>query len=307
MVDIKKLKLDIENNSPIDSFYIFKYSDNTFVANQYIKKIANNKNLNIVYVDDLKSLLPDLNDIFGVSELVDEKSLYIYLTDTFDSTDVQIKNIINLIVVCNKLGDESKETFSPYIVEIPKLEDWQIKDYIYSKGEGIADYKLDWLCANAKNDIYRLDNEIQKLTLFSKGERDQLFEIFAEEDMYSDLSDHHTFDLSSELLQKDINRVAELLVDKDKWDSDPLPLNILLGKNFKQVLQIQSSPNITAEKLGLNSRQFYAISKNNCGHYTKDQLLQIFDVVTRSDYMMKNGELPLSLFLDYMIINILSV
>ena len=46
--------------------------------------------------------------------------------------------------------------------------------------------------------------------LFSKGERDQLFEIFANEDMYSDMSSHHTFDMSSAILKRDIKRIAEL-------------------------------------------------------------------------------------------------
>lgn len=307
MLSLERLKENIEKKLPLEPFYIFCYEDNTFIVNQYIRVMSQNRELKITYVDDLKGFFPDKDDIFGTIELIDENCLYIYKCDEFDSKDFSLKDVKNLIIICKKLDQESEKIFDSYIVKFPKLEDWQIKDYVYSKGEGISDFKLDWLCSVAGNDIYRLDSELSKLMLFSKSERDQLFEMFANEDMYSDMSSHHTFDMSSAILKRDVKRIAELLTDKDKWDSDPLPLQVLLSKNFKQVIQIQSSPSITADKLGMKPNQFYAVSKNNCGHYSKDQLLKIFDIVNKSEFMMKTGQLPLSLFLDYMIINILSV
>ena len=307
MISLEKLKENIEKKLPLESFYIFNYDDNTFIVNQYVNAISQIKDLKLTYVEDLKGFFPDKDDIFGTIELIDETSLYVYKCEEFDNKDYSIKDIKNLIIVCKKVDDETSKIFDSYLVKFPKLEEWQIKDYVYSKGDGIADVKLDWLCSVAGNDIYRLDNELSKLTLFSKGERDLLFEMFSDEDMYSDMSSHHTFDMSTALLKRDVSRVAQLLEDKDIWDSDPLPLQVLLSKNFKQVIQIQSSPNITADKLGMKPNQFYAISKNNCGHYNKEQLLKIFDVVTKSEYMMKTGQLPLSMFLDYMIVNILSV
>lgn len=304
MIDLKILQNLILNDNLSDCFYIFVNSENSFLANQYLEAIANKKQLNKVYVEDLKSLLPDDNDIFGVTESIDENSLYIYFVDEFNFTDTKISNIKNLIIVCNKIDDDAKNLFDPFIINMPKLLEWQIKDYVYTLGKGIDPKKLDWLCYICNNDIYRLQNEMQKLIVFPEIDRDYMFDLFVEEDMYADLSAHHIFDLSSAILKKDLSKIEDLLEDKDSWDSDPLPLNILLGKNFKQVMQIQLSQNMTADKLGLTSKQFYAISKNNCGHYNKNQLIKAFDIVTRSDYMMKNGQLPLSLFLDYMILNI---
>ena len=98
-----------------------------------------------------------------------------------------------------------------------------------------------------------------------------------------------------------------MLEDRDKWDLEPLGLNVLLCKNFKQVLQIQLGQNMTADKLGLTSKQYYAISKNNCGHYNKDKLLKIFDLVTAADYRMKMGEISNDILVDYMILNILAL
>lgn len=307
MIELKDLQNLILNNKLTDCFYIMVNSENSFLANQYIDAIADLKNISKVYIDDLNSLLPDENDIFGVQDTIDNNLLYIYKTTEFDYKNFKIKDIANLIVVCDKLDDESKDIFNPYIIKMPKLLEWQIKDYVYTIGQGIDTKKLDWLCFICNNDIYRLTNELEKLKVFQKADRDYMFDLFVEEDMYSDLSTHHIFDLSSAILKKDIKTIETLLEDRDKWDLEPLGLNVLLCKNFKQVLQIQLGQNMTADKLGLTSKQYYAISKNNCGHYNKDKLLKIFDLVTAADYRMKMGEISNDILVDYMILNILAL
>ena len=189
---------------------------------------------------------------------------------------------------------------------MPKLLDWQIKDYVYTLGDGIDTKKLDWLINISNNDIYRLHNELSKLNLFSVKERDSLFDLMCNEDAFVDLSNYVIFDLTNAILQKDIKRIKYMLEEINSFDVEPLGLQVLLTNNFKNVLSIQLSPNATAEKLNMNPKQFYAVKKNTCGYYSRDQLIKIFDLVSSCDYKMKSGELSNDMLIDYMILHILS-
>lgn len=303
---IESLKELIETNADLDSMYIFLNSENTFLSNQYIVEISKKKNLKIVYVEDLKALIPDKNDIFGVEEIIDSTCLYVYHQETFDFKDSGLKELKNLIIVCDKIDDETKEIFDPYIIKMPKLEEWMIKDYVYTIADGVDTVKLDWLIKVANNDIYRIENEIAKISIFPKVERNYIFDLLMEEDAFADLNNYHIFDLSTALLQKDLTKIAELIEDVKSWDCEPLGLQVLTSQNFRKVLQIQLSPKPDPDKLGLTSKQIWAIQKYNCGFYSRDQLVKIFDKVTYADYMMKNGDLSNDKLVDYLILNILS-
>jgi len=303
---IESLKELIETNADLDSMYIFLNSENTFLSNQYIVEISKKKNLKIVYVEDLKALIPDKNDIFGVEETIDSTCLYVHHQETFDFKDSSLKELKNLIIVCDKIDDETKEIFDPYIIKMPRLEEWMIKDYVYTIADGVDTVKLDWLIKVANNDIYRIENEIAKISIFPKVERNYIFDLLMEEDAFADLNNYHIFDLSTALLQKDLIKIAELVEDVKSWDCEPLGLQVLTSQNFRKVLQIQLSPKPDPDKLGLTSKQIWAIQKYNCGFYSRDQLVKIFDKVTYADYMMKNGDLSNDKLVDYLILNILS-
>ena len=229
---IESLKELIETNADLDSMYIFLNSENTFLSNQYIVEISKKKNLKIVYVEDLKALIPDKNDIFGVEEAIDSTCLYVHHQETFDFKDSGLKELKNLIIVCDKIDDETKEIFDPYIIKMPKLEEWMIKDYVYTIADGVDTVKLDWLIKVANNDIYRIENEIAKISIFPKVERNYIFDLLMEEDAFADLNNYHIFDLSTALLQKDLTKIAELVEDEKSWDLTSLALNVLLYNNF---------------------------------------------------------------------------
>lgn len=302
---IETLKTNLDNKT-LDDFYIFFNLETSFLSNQYVDAIAQARGLKLIYIDDLRSLIPDKNDIFGSAETVDASCLYVYKIDKFEDKDLQIKDIKNLIIVCNKIDDETKELFLPYIIEMPKLESWQIKDYVYSLADGVSTNKLDWLINISNNDIYRLHNEISKLNLFSIKEREYLFDLMVEEDAFIDLSNYVIFDLTNAILQKDIKKIRYMLEAVHSWDCEPLGLQTLLTNNFRNVLAVQLAPNSPPEKLGLSPKQVYAIRKNNTGYYSRDQLVEIFELISSCDYKMKNGDLSNDMLIDYMILNILS-
>lgn len=304
-MDLQTLQNAILSNQQLPSFIIFHNSENSFLANQYTDAIAVNKSLKKVYVEDPKSLIPDKDDIFGITQYIDDKCLYVSHLETFNIYDRELSKVTNLIIICNKLDTDCKDIFSEFIIEMPKLEDWHIKDYVYSIADGVDTKKLDWLISICNSDIYRLTNEINKLSIFNKKERDHLFEQFCCDEMFSDLTNFVVFDLTNAIIKRDIQKVGMILEDLTKGDFEPLGIQVILTNNFRNIIQVQMSQNATAEKLGMKSNQFYAVKKNT-GYYNKDQLVTIYDRIASCDYKMKNGEISNDKLIDYMMLNIFS-
>ena len=301
-MDLKTLKEQLDTVLS-DICYIFVNSEDSFLSNQYIRAIADKKGIKIVYVEEINTLIPNNNDIFGFEEAIDDNCLYVYHVDKFDLIDPQIKLIKNLIIVCDKIDNNSIDVFKDIIISMPKLEPWMIKDYVYSIADGVPTHKLDWLMEVSNNNIYRLHNELSKLAAFNKKERDYLFDMMLEDDAFVDLSNYVIFDLSNAILKKDLKTIAKILEDIKKIDVEPLGLQVILTNNFRNIMSIQLAQNPTAEKLGMKPNQFYAISKS-CGKFTRDQLVKIFDIVSSCDYKLKNGDVPNDKLVDYMILNI---
>lgn len=300
---LEEFKKQLDLGIPLTSTVIFHNSENSFLSDQYIQYTCDKLKLKLAYVDDLTTLLPDKNDIFGCGVVIDSTYLYIHHVEKFEYIDDEIRNIGNLLIITDKI--DKKNPLYDLVIEMPKLETWQIKDYVYSIADGVSEKKLDWLISVAKNDIYRLDNECRKLALFNIKERDKLFELFAAEDAYSDLSNYMIFDLSTAIVKKDIKTISYILEDLKNIDVEPIGLATVLYNNFRDIISIQLDRTASAEKLGMNPKKFYAVSKS-CGSYTKEQLLKIFDCVSSVDFKLKTGQLPADKIIDYMILNILS-
>ena len=149
MIRIEDLKNCIESKSNIGDFYVFLYSDTTFTPIQYYREIAKILGKDIVRVDKIEEL--SNNNFFEV----EDNLLSVLFLDEF-----KVKNYnsyINSIIICNKIDKNTRQLYEDYIVEFPKLEQWQIKDYVYTNCEGVDIKQLDKLMSIYKYDIYRLD------------------------------------------------------------------------------------------------------------------------------------------------------
>lgn len=281
-MDIKELKSRIESKSLDDSFLIFQYSDNTFLARQYIQAIASFKNLTINYVEaveDVPVLVPGQLNVCFLEEYTD-MMYWDYL--------------VNLIVVCKKVGIGGHSS----TIVFPKLEDWQIEEYLQVQLPGVESSFISWLCQNAHYDIERLDLEARKINIFPKGKQQQIFQQLNEAHNYADLNTLGIYDLVNAALRKDTEVLKLYYTEELKVDS--LGLVSLLIRNFKQVLDIQLNPKATAESLGISFKQFKAI-QNNCGFYTNEQLMHVYRFLLGIDYRVKTGQLEYAALKDYTI------
>ena len=208
----------------------------------------------------------------------------------------------NLIIICNKLTPETHSLFAQSIIEFPILADWQIKDFAYSRAEGVKPIKIDWLLNCCKDNIYRLDSELSKIELFNTSDRDSIFELFVSEGVYDDIHQSIIFDLSNAITTNNIKTVSNILTSVE---CEPMALQALLVNSFRNIIKVQLRKDATATNTGLSGKQFYAIQKN-CGRFKPEQLVEIFKRLVRVEEDLKRGRLSSSNMVDYMLLSIFS-
>lgn len=293
---IKDLKFYIENNSDINKLIIFKIADIDFIPIQYIKEIAKYMKKSIKYIDSVNGL-SNINIFDDVSNI-----FYVYRTDNFDIRDDSLKFIDNLFIICKKVCNDD---YKDYVIDVPKLEDWQIKDFAYSLADGVDQSNLDTLVNSCKNNIYRLEYEIKKLSIFSKDERKYLYEQFVQDDVFSSLNEYNIFTFTNAILHRDIETLFKLYKNLETTGLDPMALVNILYNNFKKLIDVQLSKGLSPQQLGLTSSQYWAIKHQSCGCYTKDELVNIYRLLADIDRQLKTGYISSENIIDYLLVKIL--
>ena len=315
-MEIKDLKTNIENKSVNTNLIIFECPDTDFVANQYINQICidtklqkqileddlNDKGEPIIY-SILNSMISELTSIFGSPDF--KSAIKYYKVNEFDFLDENLKQIDYLFIVCKKISKKARALFEENICTVPKLEKWQIKDYCYSICKGIDSKKLDFLFDTCP-DMYSLDNELSKLSIFEENYRNIIFDQCEKDGIFSHLSNYKIFDFTDCFLKKDFNKLSKIYcqIKPANIDIEPLGVVTLLAKGFANVIKIQLGKNATAESTGMSDKQFWAVRTYNCGFYTKDQLLSIYKTILSVDKKLKTGILSNDEIIDYLIVNI---
>lgn len=301
-MNIEDFKKDILQHTVKPGLIIFENSENSFVANQYIEEIAKQRHMSVEQIDDVSEVSGKNTDIFGMTLL--DSVLHVCRVKEFNAVvyDISLIDRDDIVIICDKaLGGPR---WDDRIVKIPRLENWQIKDYMYSKVEGVDRKQLDWLQELCGNDIYRINEEIDKIVLFDKKDQNKMFSKFIDDNVFSDLSTYTIFNMSNAILNKDLTTLRKIWSEIDRIDVEALGMVTLMKNNIRNIIKIQLNNCPTAENTGMSPKQFYAVSKS-CGRFTKERLLEIFTMLTDVDRRLKNGTLPSDVILDYIILNIL--
>lgn len=314
-MELEKLKTKILDKSITETFFVFRYEDSKFIAKQYAKEIAKLKGKSIAMIDSISEC--NVDDLFGG---IDYSTMYILDVDKLEISSLDdytmqsiLDNGISLIIICNKIDNENSPIgtgmdtlFSlDVIVDFPKLLAWQVLDYMKVKS-ALNEVELKWLQDITKNDIYRIENELNKIIIFDKSKQEDIFNKINQENGYSDLNSFNIFNLTNAILKRDLKTVRDILKGVDNIDVEPMGLVTIMYNNIKNIINIQLNPNATAESLNMQPKQFNAI-RYNCGKYTSSQLLNMFDFLTTIDSRLKNGKLQFTdrQFIDYIICSIM--
>lgn len=304
LMTLQDLKTSIENKSFKPTSFIL-LSEDKFIPLQYINAIQKDLGFSITYIEDLSVISPDIEDIFSVEMQDIDTDIIVFNTDIVDFSNDILYNKSNIIIVTSKIDKSSREYYKNIIIEVPKLVEWQVKDMVYSMGSGIDSKYLDWLIKNCNSDVNRLYNEMSKLSLFNESERESLFLEMSNDGAFEDLSINTIFNFTNAILKKDIKSLKTIFEEIDNIDINDFGLLTILYNNFLNVINIQLGTNPTPDSLGMSPKQFNAI-KYNCGYYSQQQLISIFNMLTDLDRKIKSGEFPTNIMRDYLILSILS-
>lgn len=294
MINLEELKNEIENNSLAHSLVIYKCAKGSeFIPHQYVLNLRNLCGYEIQHVDNVDELPKE-----SLFTTVDFSGLTILTIDKLDEVISESNN--RVWVICNKIDNKVKKECDDCIVEVPKLEEWQVRDFISSYCDVLSESQIDELYEVYKNNLFRLDNELHKIKLIGNYEQ-------IKSQLYTDISNYNVFDIVNSIVRRDRVSLSNIYRDIDCIDIEPFGLLTLLINNFRHVIDIQLARNATDESVGVSSRQFWAIKNYSCGHYSKDELVYIYKLLTEIDYKVKSGKLDTSMLINYIICKILTL
>ena len=293
---LKDLKIAIMQKTLSDKFLILKNVENpakdsnaSFLSEQYLQEISKARNLEINKVNSIYESLQST-----LTLLVPDKKLNVVKVDIFEETSLDYSQFINTIVICNKVDSKIAPLLADFIIEIPKLENWHIEDYVKMLVPEIDNSNLTWLTRSTNYKIYRILNELDKVKLFNKN--DQISVVKAlKDDKVSDL--YRNFDLEKELAIKDfsaqsvaqavvsknMNQISYFLIRRQFFDFDITLLNYWLLKLLTDRVPLTFATDLM-------------------------DLINKIDFVSNLSIRIRKGELELSnssLF-DYIVTNLIS-
>jgi DNA polymerase III delta subunit len=253
-----------------------------FLATQYINKIAKLRNRSVVYINELSSP--------GMFDVEDDGNLYVFKTEEY-KFEFEKKNHIII----------SKKTDYFDAVKFPEVEQWQIVDYAKSVCSGAEESIIEKLIKST-NDLYDLDNELHKLTIFDEQIRNSLSVQFYEDNAYYNINSVEVFDFINAVQNKDLKKISYLY---NAYDKDAMSFIGLMYKQVRNMVNCSLQKVPTELNTGLKQNQIYAIKKV-CEKYSKNQILNLFQFLSSLDYRLKSGELPTENLFDYVLVKVLS-
>lgn len=302
---LQQLKESIEDRTFRPSSFVV-ISKDKFIPLQYLEEISRNYHnpFHLNYVESLDEIGAE-DDLFSVESADSGSDIHVLNLSIVDFCSDVLYNNNNIIVIANEIDDEAKKFYKPILIEVPKLEDWQVKDMVYSFGKGADTRLLDWFTEVCNGDVNRLYQEMLKIQLFPERERGIVLSNMVDDGAVDDLSSGTIFNLTSAISKKDVSALKSVYAEIDNMDINEFGLLTILYTNFSNMVQIQMGLNPTPDKLGLKPGQFNAI-KYNCGKYSNGQLVKSLEFLSGIDKRIKTGELPTNILRDYIVLSLLS-
>ncbi|MBM3206390.1 MAG: DNA polymerase III subunit delta [Candidatus Staskawiczbacteria bacterium] len=310
-----------------ENMIIFLYGPDSFRSkiklNEIIEGYKKSKKslLNLNYFDASNKEFKNFYDNFKVSSMFDEKKLVI-LKNVFSSKNFQeefLENLKNLealkdlIVIYEGDGvDERTKVFKTLKKEC-KSQEFELLDTkkirafaqveFEKKGQKINNDALDLLTSYIGSDLWRLYQEINKLSAFKNGTtiKKEDVEIQVKPKIENDI-----FKTIDALASRNKKQALEFMKKHIDGGDSPLYLLSMIAYQFKNLLVIKELANkglmyaSIVKKSGLHP---YVVKKNYfvCSQFSQEQLRGIYKSIFIIDSDIKSGRIEPEMALDLLI------
>ena len=297
---LEELKNSIIKKTTPDDFLVFVTGGNNFLAEQYLKGIAESKELEI-------NKLVSLKDLESATSLVVDYSsmLNVLRVDVFDEF-AEYKDLNNVIVICNKVDKKLGNAVDEFKIEMPKLLDWQVIDYILTLCPGLDEDEAKMLYKVTYGDIYKIDNEASKIAMFPKFKQKDIFmQLYYQEG--SDLFAIGDFDILNAIINNNKVFIKELLLHRGSITLEPLAIGNSALIKFKKILFVNQNSGLSSfESVGISPGEASGIRKY-CNNISLDRLATSIHFLSGIDNKLKSGKLDMTKdqLVDYIICNVM--
>lgn len=217
-MNLMELKNAIMEEELGSELIVFVTGGDSFLADQYVQAIAAAKKMPANKITSLAetSAFSALSLVMGY-----DSKLNVLKTETFDEEYDDYFSFENIVVVCDKLSAKlaKSQELAPYVIKLPKLLEWQIKDYMLLLCPGISEKAIDWLYKATGGNVRRIENELAKAMLYDKTERLYFLSQLAQEqdtDLVIPVIST-VFEIPEAILGRDYQTVAKLMRHRELY------------------------------------------------------------------------------------------
>lgn len=318
----EELKHSIIDHILPNDLLILQWSDTTLVANQYAEAIANNKDLEVVYISELD----DINSYLSPLDLYCPY-LFIMHTDCFDEIKPDYNIYENVIIICKSLDKKAAKLLDGYVVKMDKLEPWHLYDYIYMLCPGLTNDDAYRLATAVQHNPDRIDSIANQIALFDPQEQSSILkELLAAPN--TDLYFNTAFNLCDAItnlllkvdVQKNANIVHEILAHRNCCDITTLYVVTILLAKLRNIAiicyggKVKASAFVNKDGKSMSDKQYYYFKNAYAPSPVFEErnaktLSKAIELLASIDSELKTGKIELSeeYFLDYVITSLLAL
>ena len=287
VMTLKELKDCVTNNVVPSDFMIFIRKDNNFLASQYVQALCKLAEGGITKISSIYE--PQQSSLALLT--AQEGTLNILTVETFDERAENYNQFENTIVVCDQVDKSIANSVESFIIKFPELEEWQILDYAKMLCPSVAEEDLLWLIKATNNNIERILNELDKVSLFSKEEQKVIFSSIRF-DPQLDLYKADLFTVADALVDGNILVLREFLKYSGYNDLEPVVLANRALSKLKNIIIVTQNPLLNAENCGI-SAGYYKHLMNNYRSLNIEAMKQKIKFLTNFDLKLKTSKLEL--------------
>ena len=252
-----ELKSFITKGIVPSDFMIFVCKENKFLAKQYVQELGSLAGGGINKITSIYS--PQQSSLAILT--TPPGALNVLTVETFTERAEEYSQFENTIVICDQIDKSIKEAVSRYIIEFPKLEEWQIFDYAKKLCTGLDDEDILWLIKATDNNIERVLNELTKVTLFDTEDQKSIFSAIRF-DPQTDLVHIDLFTIVNALVLGDMRVLYDFLCHNDYESLDPVVLANRALTSLKNIILVTQNRELSASDLGMSPKQYSFIERS---------------------------------------------